>query len=64
MDTKTIEQIAGDVEAIKKFMVIGLISQGFSQEEIGKLLGVRQSVVSEMFPGGILKKAKNLKKAQ
>lgn len=63
MDNKMIERIAADVESIKKFMIIGLISQGFSQEEVGKLMGVGQSAVSEMFPGGILKKAKSLNKA-
>lgn len=61
MDSKKLDQVAGDVEAIKKFMVIDLISRGFSQEEVGKLMGIAQSAVSEMFPGGILKKAKGLK---
>lgn len=63
MDNKKVDQIAGDVEVIKKFMVIDLISRGFSQDEVGKLMGAGQSAVSEMFPGGILKKAKALKKA-
>jgi predicted transcriptional regulator len=58
-----IDRVANDVESIKKFMIIGLISQGFSQEEVGKLMNIGQSGVSEMFPGGILKKAKALKKA-
>jgi len=62
MDNKKIEQLAGDVDAIKKFMVIDLISRGFSQDEVGKLMGADQSTVSKMFPGGILKKAKGLKK--
>lgn len=64
MDSKTIERIAGDVEAIKKFLMIGLISKGFSQDEIGKLMGVDQSAVSKMFPGGILKKAKGIEKVK
>lgn len=63
MDSKKLEQLAGDVEAIKRFMIIDLISRGFSQDEVGKLFGADQSVVSKMFPGGILKKAKALKKA-
>lgn len=61
MDSKKIEQIAGDVEAIKKFMVIDMISRGYSQDEVGKLIGGNQSTVSKMFPEGILKKAKSLK---
>lgn len=63
MDSKKVEQLAGDVDAIKKFMVIDLISRGFSQDEVGKLMGADQSTVSKMFPGGILKKAKSLKRA-
>ena len=63
MDSNKLEQLAGDVEAIKKFMVIDLISRGFSQDEVGKLVGADQSAVSKMFPGGILKKAKALKRA-
>ncbi|APE28509.1 hypothetical protein [Aurantiacibacter gangjinensis] len=63
MDNKKVEQLAGDVDAIKKFMVIDLISRGFSQDEVGKLMGADQSTVSKMFPGGILKKARSLKKA-
>ena len=63
MDSKKIDQIAADLDAIKKFMVIDLISRGFSQDEVGKLMGAGQSTVSEMFPGGILKKAKSLRKA-
>jgi predicted transcriptional regulator len=63
MDSKKIDQAVADIETMKKFMVIDLISRGFSQDEVGKLMGVGQSAVSEMFPGGILKKAKALKKA-
>lgn len=62
MDSKKLDQIARDLEAIKKFMVIDLISRGFSQEEVGKLMGISQATVSELFPGGILKKAKSLTK--
>jgi transcriptional regulator with XRE-family HTH domain len=63
MDSKKLDQLAGDVEAIKKFMIIDLISRGYSQDEMGKLMGVSQATISEMFPGGILKKAKSLTKA-
>jgi predicted transcriptional regulator len=63
MDSKKIDQIAGDVETIKKFMVIDLISRGYSQDELAKLMGVDQTTVSKMFPGGLLKKAKSLTKA-
>ena len=62
MDEKKLEQLAADVSAIKRFLIIDLVSRGFSQEEVGSILGSDQSTVSKMFPGGILKKAKDLKK--
>lgn len=62
MDSKKLEELASDVNAIKKFMLIDLVSKGFSQDEVGKLMGADQSTVSKMFPGGILKKAKSLNK--
>lgn len=63
MDSKKFDQAMLDVEAIKKFMVIDLISRGLSQDDVGKLMGADQSTVSKMFPGGILKKAKTLKRS-
>ncbi|KEO87399.1 hypothetical protein EH30_07135 [Erythrobacter sp. JL475] len=62
MADKTVDTIATDVDFIKKAMIIDLVSRGFSQEEVGSLLGVSQKTVSVMFPKGILNKAKNLYK--
>lgn len=64
MENKKIDQIVDDVEFIKKAMIIDLVSRGFSQEDVGSLLGVSQKTVSVMFPKGILTKAKALKKAE
>ncbi|WFL76828.1 hypothetical protein P7228_12595 [Altererythrobacter arenosus] len=63
MADKVLETIAADVDFIKKAMIIDLVSRGFSQEDVGSLLGVSQKTVSVMFPKGILNKAKNLDKA-
>lgn len=61
MTDKTLETVADDVEFIKKALIIDLVSRGFSQEDVGNLLGTSQKTVSVMFPRGILNKAKSLK---
>ena len=62
MAEKSIAEIAADIEFIKKAMIVDLVSRGFSQEDVGSLLGVSQKTVSVMFPKGILTKAKLLNK--
>jgi DNA-binding NarL/FixJ family response regulator len=62
MDSKKIEAIATDIDFVKKALIIDLVARGFSQEDIGDLLGVSQKTVSVMFPKGILNKAKSLSK--
>jgi hypothetical protein len=62
MDSKKIEAIAADIDFVKKALIIDLVARGFSQEDIGDLLGVSQKSVSVMFPKGILNKAKSLSK--
>ncbi len=61
MDSKKIDQIAADLDFIKKALIVDLVSRGFSQEDVGNLLGTSQKTVSVMFPRGILNKAKSLK---
>ena len=63
MESKKVDQIAADLDFIKKALIVDLVSRGFSQEEVGSLLGVSQKTISVMFPKGILTKAKNLNKA-
>jgi predicted XRE-type DNA-binding protein len=60
MQNQTLDPIGKDVAFLRKAMIIDLISRGLSQEDVASLLGVNQSSVSEMFPKGILKKAKSL----
>ncbi|HEX7711518.1 MAG TPA: hypothetical protein VF418_11355 [Sphingomonadaceae bacterium] len=64
MDDQALDRISKDVEFLKKVMVIDLVSRGLSQDEVGSLMGVKQSTISEMFPKGILKKAKQLNKSK
>jgi predicted XRE-type DNA-binding protein len=42
-----------ELVAIKKLLVLGLIRSGTSQRQIAKALGVNQSQISRLFPGGI-----------
>ena len=60
MDNTKNDQVASDIDFMKKAMIIDLVSRGFSQEDVGSLLGVSQKTVSVMFPKGILNKAKSL----
>ena len=64
MDDQALDRISKDVEFLKKVMVIDLVSRGLSQDEVGSLMGVKQSTISEMFPKSILKKAKQLNKSK
>lgn len=43
----------GDLAAIKRLLVLGLLRSGASQRQIANALHVNQSQVSRMFPGGI-----------
>lgn len=60
MDDKKLQAAVGDLEFVKKALIIDLVSRGFSQDDVASLLGVDQSTVSTMFPKGLLKKAKQL----
>ena len=60
MNDKALEDIKNALEFVKKALIIDLVSRGFSQEDVGNLLGVSQKTVSIMFPKGILSKAKTL----
>ena len=62
MNEEMIQGAAKDLDFIKKALTIDLVSRGFSQDDVGNLLGVSQKTVSVMFPKGILAKAKSLKK--
>jgi len=44
--------------AIKRLLVFGLIKLGSTQKEVAAALGVTQSTVSKLFPGGLPKSGK------
>ncbi len=46
------------LEAIKRLLVFALLKAGATQREVAAALGVGQSTVSKMFPGGLPKPAR------
>jgi len=49
--------------AIKRLIVFSLLRSGVSQNHIALALGISQSQVSRMFPGGVGKSAQDSAKA-
>ena len=59
MARKSGDTVAKELEDIKRLLILSLIRGGTAnQEEIAKALGVSQSSISRMFPGGIGKAEK------
>jgi len=52
MDNKLLKDIADDMSAIKKLMILDLAKQGVSLTKIAAALGVHKSTVARMFPSG------------
>jgi predicted transcriptional regulator len=46
------QQLAEDLDAIKRLLIMALLRQGVKQDEVAAALGVSQGTISKMFPGG------------
>lgn len=57
------DKVLGELEALKRLMVLDLLGKGYSQAQIALTLGVGQATVSRMFPKGALKKPRGRKEA-
>ena len=55
MTDKTLNQIASDLESIKKLMILNMMENGYSQAKIAAAIGTSQASISRMFTA---KKAK------
>ena len=53
------DTVLAELIAIKRLMVFALLRSGVSQDDVAAALGVSQSKVSRMFPGGIGKPARD-----
>ena len=49
MNDKTLEQIASDLDTIKKLMIIHFMESGYSQSRIANAIGTSQATISRMF---------------
>lgn len=56
------DPILAELAAIKRLMVFALLRSGASQEDVATPLGMSQSQVSRMFPGGMGKRARDTAK--
>lgn len=45
-----------ELVAIKRLLILALLRDGLTQAEVGAAIGVSQSAISRMFPGGLPKK--------
>ena len=60
--TQTDDPVLAELATIKRLMVFALLRSEASQEDVATPLGLSQSQVSRMFPGGIGKRAKDTEK--
>ena len=63
MGKTDLESVAEELQALKKLMVIDLVAKGHTQADIAQTLGIGKSTVSEMFPKGVLSRARDISKA-
>lgn len=49
MSDKALNQIASDLEAIKKLMILNMMENGYSQAKIAAAIGTSQASISRMF---------------
>jgi IS30 family transposase len=52
MQEKLLKEIAEDMSAVKRLLILDLAKQGVSLTKIAAALGVHKSTVARMFPSG------------
>jgi DNA-binding NarL/FixJ family response regulator len=52
----TLEDVHQELKVSNRLAILSLIREGIQQKDIAATLGVSNSVVSEMFPKGLLKR--------
>ncbi len=56
------DPVLAELVAIKRLTVLALLRSGATQKEVAASLGIDQSAVSRMFPGGVGKFARDATK--
>jgi DNA-directed RNA polymerase specialized sigma subunit len=51
--TEPVDPVVTELTEIKKLLIGLLMQSGASQADVGRVLGINQSNVSRMFPGGL-----------
>jgi predicted XRE-type DNA-binding protein len=54
MPNEKTDPVIAELQMIRKLLVLGLLRTGITQSQLGGVLGLSQSQVSEMFPKGAL----------
>jgi DNA-binding NarL/FixJ family response regulator len=54
------EQKTGDLEALKRLMILDLTQRGIRQKRIALALGISEATLSTMFPKGLLSEIRQL----
>ncbi len=58
----SLEEVRDELHIANRLMILSLVRNGIQQKDIAATLGVNSSVVSEMFPKGLLKRVGQLSK--
>jgi hypothetical protein len=58
----TLEDVRNELRMANRLMILTLVRTGIQQKDLAAVLGVTKSVVSEMFPKGLLKRVARLSK--
>jgi DNA-binding NarL/FixJ family response regulator len=53
----SLEDVHKELKILNRLAILSLVREGLQQKDIAATLGVSNSVVSEMFPKGLLKRA-------
>jgi hypothetical protein len=58
-----LEDVRDELRVSNRLMILSLVRGGIQQKDIAATLGVSNSVVSEMFPKGLLKRVAQLSRS-
>ena len=56
MTDEQAKKILSELEMLRKLKIVEMLSAGFSQSKSANAIGVSQSTISRMLPGGTVKK--------
>lgn len=48
------DPVLGELQTIRKLLLVALLKQGLTQAQLGAILGVDRTMIGKMFPSGAL----------